>query len=76
MNILRRNPPDGNDKAEKPVAEQAGAQRIEVTVEQEWVSMLVRGQPKTSAEAPPGEEPARASPPPKLPPPAEDKASG
>ena len=43
MNILRRNPPDGDDEAAKPVAGQAGAQRIELTVEQEWVTMLVRG---------------------------------
>ena len=43
MNILRRNPPDGDDKPEKPVAGQPGAQRIELTVERETITMLVRG---------------------------------
>jgi hypothetical protein len=75
VNILRSNQPDKDRAAKKRSVEDSGAQRIEVTVEQEWVSILVRGQPRTSAEAPPGEEPARASPPPKLPP-HEDKASG
>ena len=60
MNILRRNPPDGDDEAAKPVAGQAGAQRIELTVEQEWVTMLVRGNADRAAAPPQAipEEPA------------------
>jgi hypothetical protein len=65
MNILRRKLLDGDDKAEKTVAAQAGARRIELTVEQEWVSMLVRGRaarqaatPQPNPKAPAGEVPA------------------
>jgi hypothetical protein len=51
MNILRRNPPDGDKAAKKPLVGNGGAQRIEVTVEQEWVSMLVRGPADGTAAA-------------------------
>jgi hypothetical protein len=51
MNILRRNPPHEDKAAKKPPVGNAGAQRIEVTVEQEWVSMLVRRPADATAAA-------------------------
>jgi len=55
MNILRRG-----GMEEKPANDETSAgvpaqQRIEVTVEREWVSMLVRRQPWPSADVPAGE---------------------
>jgi len=46
MNILRRGVPAGEEAAKKSAAEATVSRRIEVTVERETVTMLVRSLPK------------------------------
>ena len=50
MGILRRRA--AKQEARKPEAEAAGLvyERIEVTVEREWVATVVRGRPETAGE--------------------------
>jgi len=50
MGILRRRAP--KQEARKPEAEAASLvyERIEVTVEREWVATVVRGRPETGGE--------------------------
>jgi hypothetical protein len=47
MNILRHGVPAAKDDAKAPVS-----RRVEITVERETVTMLVRGQPKEGKEEP------------------------
>jgi hypothetical protein len=67
MDILRRGAP----AAKEINADGAVHQRIEVTVEREVVSMLVRGQPQGGAQPPAGESTAPEAELPELPAPAQ-----
>jgi len=60
MNILRRGVPVEVTRKDEKRMEEITHGRIEVTVEREWVSMLVRGQAARRAAAPQAntEEPA------------------
>ena len=51
MNILRRGVPEEKESAQKNT-QPASIRRIEVTVERETITMLVRGQPGKASEAP------------------------
>jgi hypothetical protein len=67
MDILRRGVPaaEGNTKEISP--DRTVHQRVEVTVEREVVSILVRGQPKDGAQQPAGGGAEPEAAPPKLP---------
>ena len=52
MNILRRGVSVKATRTDEKSGEEIMHGRIEVTVEREWVSMLVRGQPKNGAKQP------------------------
>jgi hypothetical protein len=54
MNILRRGVPAVEEAGKQGVAEATVNRRIEVTVERETVTMLVRSQPKVGREEPAG----------------------
>ena len=54
MNILRRGLPAVEEESKKGVAEATVNRRIEVTVERETVTMLVRSQQKGGREEPAG----------------------
>jgi hypothetical protein len=68
MDILRRGAP----AAKEINADGVVHQRIEVTVEREVVSMLVRGHPQSGAQPPAGESAAPEAEPPELPAPAQE----
>jgi len=53
MNILRRGVPPSKETGKKGAAQGSVNRRIEVTVERETVTMLVRGQLEQVAEIPP-----------------------
>jgi hypothetical protein len=76
MNILRRGVPVEETTKDEKSGEEMTHGRIEVTVEREWVSMLVRRQPKEGAKEPASGESGSESGPPELPAPsltAQDK---
>jgi hypothetical protein len=52
MNILRRGVPVEVTRKDEKRMEEITHGRIEVTVEREWVSMLVRGHPKEGTAEP------------------------
>ena len=52
MSILRRGVPAAKAASVKSVAEAPLSRRVEVTVERETVTVLVRGQPKDNEEGP------------------------
>jgi hypothetical protein len=70
MNILRRGVPETKEDGRKGAAETTVSRRIEVTAERETVTVLVRGQPAQSQEAPAFQRAAPESGRPALPPPA------
>ena len=53
MNILRRGVPPSKEAGKEGAAQGSVNRRIEVTVEREIVTMLVRGQLEQAAEMPP-----------------------
>jgi hypothetical protein len=67
MNILRRGVLVEETTKDEKSGEEITHGRIEVTVEREWVSMLVRGQPKGGAKEPVTGDCGPESGPPKLP---------
>jgi hypothetical protein len=67
MNILRRGVPAEETTKDEKSGEEIAHGRIEVTVEREWVSMLVRGQPKEGAKQPANADCWPEPEPPKLP---------
>ena len=76
MNILRRGVSVEETTKDEKNGEEIAQGRIEVTVEREWVSMLVRHQPKEGAKEPAGGDNGPESGPPELPAPsltAQDK---
>ena len=70
MNILRRGIPVEKPTKDEKSAQEVSHQRIEVTLEREWVSMLVRGQPKEGAKQPSSADNEPESGPPELPAPS------
>jgi hypothetical protein len=70
MNILRRGVPAEETRKDEKSGEEIAQGRIEVTVEREWVSMLVRGQPKEGAKEPASADSGPESGPPELPAPS------
>jgi hypothetical protein len=70
MNILRRGVPVEVTTKDEKNGEEITQGRIEVTVEREWVSMLVRGQPKEGAKQPASGDSGPESGPPELPAPS------
>jgi hypothetical protein len=70
MNILRRGVPAEETRKDEKSGEEIAQGRIEVTVEREWVSMLVRGQPKEGAKQPASADSGPESEAPKLPAPS------
>ena len=70
MNILRRVVPAEKTRTDEKSGEEITHGRIEVTVEREWVSMLVRGQPKEGAKEPANADCWPEPGPPKLPAPS------
>jgi hypothetical protein len=52
MNILRRGGRRGEPAKDEIAKQESGPRRIEITVEREWVSMLVRQRPGAAAEEP------------------------
>jgi len=67
MNILRRGVSVEETTKDEKNGEEIAHGRIEVTVEREWVSMLVRGQPREGAKEPASGDSGTESGPPKLP---------
>lgn len=53
MNILRRGVPAGDEASQNNTPEATVTRRIEVTVERETVTMLVRAHPVKTPDAPP-----------------------
>jgi hypothetical protein len=70
MNILRRGVSVKETRNDEKSGEEITHGRIEVTVEREWVSMLVRGQPKEGAKESASGDSGTESGPPKLPAPS------
>jgi hypothetical protein len=70
MNILRRGVQVEKPTKDEKTAQEISHQRIEVTLEREWVSMLVRGQPKEGAKEPASADSGPESGPPELPAPS------
>ena len=70
MNILRRGVQVEKPTKDEKTAQDISHQRIEVTLEREWVSMLVRGQPKEGAKEPASADSGPESGPPELPAPS------
>jgi len=76
MNILRRRVPAAEAAGKNGPAEVGVNQRIEVTVERETVTMLVRGQPKQDNQKPASDKVGLESQHLGLPPPAEAREGG
>ena len=70
MTILRRKAPAAKVDARENEAEPIVHQRIEITVEREWISMLVRKQAGATRQEPAREQPGAEEPLLELPPPA------
>jgi hypothetical protein len=70
MNILRRGVSVKETRNDEKSGEEITQGRIEVTVEREWVSMLVRGQPKEGAKQPASADSGSESGAPELPAPS------
>ena len=72
MNILRRGVQAVKAAGKKNAAQATVSQRIEISVERETVTVLVRGQPQGNVEGPASGKDEPESRRPELPPPASD----
>ena len=72
MNILRRGVQAVKAASKKNAAQATVSQRIEITVERETITVLVRGQPQGNVEGPACEQDEPESRRPEMPPPASE----